>query len=207
MILQDSDAFFWQTNSSEVCTCFVHINWSERSGSLSVFWFLHVYWTMNSPGFAVVSHSLSRICPIPLLRNFVFLLCGGGRVFSRIHCTLPKVWEETMVLFILRDYAYTSRDRGTSESLALSWNIPQLPPVSIWSTTWACTNLPSSCPVLCWTETGLLQPKGSQTSPCLWDQVPRALREGCRQKDWTHGFFSSLEIWVPKPTYSLWIQY
>lgn len=160
---------------------------------------------MNLPGFAVVSQSLLRICPIPL-RNFVLLLCGGGRVFSHIHRTMPKVWEETMVLFILRDYAYTSRDRGASEFLALSWNMPQLPPVSTWGTTWACTNLPSSCPVLHWKEMWLLEPKGNQTSHRLWDQVPRLLRGGCRQKDGSHVFFL-LEIWVPKPTYSLWIQY
>lgn len=206
MIFQHSD-FFGMTDSSEVSTCFVHFNWGERSSSLSVFWFLHVYWTMNLPGFAVVTHSLSRICPIPLLRNFVLLLCGGGRVFSPIHCTVPKVWEETMVLFILRDYAYPSRDRVTSEFLALSWNIPQLPPVSIWGTTWACTNIPSSCPVLHRKEMWLLQPRGSQTSHGLWDQVPRVLREGCRQKDTNHNFLFSLEIWVPKPTDSLWIQY
>lgn len=154
---------------------------------------------MNLPGFAVVSHSLPRICPIPLLRNFVLLLCGGGTVFSHIRCTLPKVWEETMVLFILRDYAYTSRDRGASEFLALSWNIPQLPPVSIWGTTWACTNLTSSCLVLHWKEMWLLQPKGSQTSHRLWDQVPRLLSEGCRQKDSTHGFFflfRNLSAWT-----------
>lgn len=165
MILQHSGAFFGTANSSEVSTRFVHFSWGERSGSLSVFWFLHVYWTMNSPGFAVVTHSLSRICPIPLLRNFVLLLCGGGRVFSHIHCALPKVWEETMVLFIPRDYAYTSRDRGASEFLALSWNSPQLPPVSMWGTTWACTNLPSSCPVSRWKENVASAAKGEPNKP------------------------------------------
>lgn len=128
----------------------------------------------------------------------------GKTVFSHIHWALPNASGETMVLFILRDYAYTSRERGGSEFLAMGWNIPQLPPVSIWGTTRACTSFPSSCPVLYWKVASAA--KGNQTSHRLLDQVPRSVREGCSQNVCSHNFSPSLEIWVPKPSCSLWIQ-
>lgn len=57
----------------------------------------------------------------------------GEAAFSHIHCFLPNVSEETRMLFILWDYAHTSRTGGAFEFLAVIWNRLCLPYTEAWS--------------------------------------------------------------------------
>lgn len=145
---------------SKVSSCLQYFNWGERSGLLSVGCFLHAYWTTNLLVLAPVS-DLPAFSQDHFLGSLSCFNVVGDTLFSHIQSALPNVSDATIVLFILRDCAYTTRGGCTSEFLALGWNIPQLPSVSLWGTTWACTNLPSSCPVLHRKELWLLQPKGN----------------------------------------------
>lgn len=85
-------------------TCLVHFSGGKRSGLLSVFWFLHAYWTMNLSVLALVNH-FPEFVQYHFLGSLSCFYVVEKTAFSRICCALPNVSEETKFLFILRDYA------------------------------------------------------------------------------------------------------
>lgn len=152
--------------SFKASTCLVHFSGRKRSGSLSVFCFLHAYWNMKLPVLALVNHFPESV-QYHFLGSLSCFYVVGKTAFSHIRCALPNVSEETMLLFILRDYSYTSRARGASGC----WLWAGIYPSYLLFPYRVRPGQARTFPLHDWfyTEMWLLHPKGNQISHRLLD--------------------------------------
>lgn len=176
-------------------TCLVHFSGGKRSGLLSVFWFLHAYWTMNLSVLALVNHfpEFVQYHFLGILSCFYVV----GEEYSATFTALCQKSEKKQWCF---SFSETTPILAGIESLLNSWLWAGISPNYLLFPYGAQPGHAPTFPlhVRFYTE--------KKCGFCSRGEAKQVMVCGIRFPEYS-GKEISLEIWVPKPSDSLWIQY